>query len=360
MSLIELGWSSYSEACWNECKESTWTPARIVSQQRGLWRVAGDFVECYAEVSGGLRGEADAGGDWPTVGDWVGLTIQSSGRPLIHKVLPRRSKFVRKVAGRRAKDQVIAANVDVAFVMMALDGDFNVRRLERYLAQCWESGAKSVVLLNKSDDCDDVAARIAEVEAVAAGAPVIAVSALKGDGLEALSSFLVTGQTIVLLGSSGVGKSTLVNYFLRRDVQTVQPVRRGDSKGRHTTTSRQLFVLPGDALLIDTPGLRELQLWAASEGVEHVFLEIEDLAARCRYGDCSHSSEPGCAVQAAIAKGHLDPKRLENWRKLGREQEFLRRKVDPEARHQHNEWVKRVHRGAREKYEQRRKDGGKF
>jgi len=360
VSLKRLGWNLYFDALWQAREGLAWLPARVVSQQRGLWRVAGDFAECWAEVSGTLRAGAEAGGDWPAVGDWVAAEILSGGgRPLIHKVLPRCSKFVRKVAGRRMEEQVMAANVDTAFVVMALDGDFNVRRLERYLAQCWESGAKSIVVLNKADDCEDVAARVAEVENIAAGVPIFAVSARTGDGVDALDSFLAPGQTIVLLGSSGVGKSTLVNHFLQRDAQAVQAVRASDSRGRHTTTSRELFALPGGALLIDTPGLRELQLWEATEGVEQAFSDVEGLAAQCRYGNCGHTTEPGCAVQAAIAEGRLDENRLENQRKLEREQEFVRRKVDPEAQKQEKERVKLLHRGARQKYDQRRKDGGK-
>ncbi len=360
MSLKRLGWNSYFDALWQAREGLAWLPARVVSQQRGLWRVAGDFAECWAEASGTLRAGAEAGGDWPAVGDWVAAEILSGGgRPLIHKVLPRRSKFVRKVAGRRMEEQVIAANVDTAFAVMALDGDFNVRRLERYLAQCWESGAKTIVVLNKADDCGDVATRVADVESIAASVPIFAVSARTGDGIGALEAFLAPGQTIVLLGSSGVGKSTLVNHFLRRDAQAVQAVRASDSRGRHTTTSRELFALPGGALLIDTPGLRELQLWEATQGVEQAFSDIEALTAQCRYGNCGHTTEPGCAVQAAIAEGRLDADRLENQRKLQREQEFLRRKIDPEAQKQEKERVKLLHRGARKMYEQRRKDGGK-
>jgi ribosome biogenesis GTPase len=362
MALNELGWNSHFAALWQGRQEAAqaWLPARVISQQRGLWRVAGDFAECWAEASGALRAAAEAGGDWPAAGDWVAAEMLSGGgRPLIHKVLPRRTKFVRKVAGRRLEEQVIAANVDTAFVVMALDGDFNVRRLERYLAQGMESGAKSIVVLNKADDCEDVAARLAEVESTAAGVPVFALSARTGAGVDALDKFLAPGETIVLLGSSGVGKSTLLNHFLQRDAQATQMVRASDSRGRHTTTSRELFELPGGALLIDTPGLRELQLWGAAEGVEQAFSDIEDLAAQCKFGNCGHTSEPGCAVQAAIANGRLDADRLGNWRKLEREQEFVRRKIDPEAQKQEKERVKLLHRGAKQKYEKRRKDGGK-
>lgn len=357
MTLHELGWNAYFAALWGECVQPGWVAARVVSQQRGLWRITGDFAESWAEASGTLRAASEAGGDWPAVGDWVAAEVVAGGRPLIQTVLPRRSKFTRKVAGRRVEEQVIAANVDTAFVVMALDGDFNPRRLERFLAQCWESGARSVIVLNKTDDCDDVAARVAEVESIAAGVPIFAVSARTGDGLEALNSLLVPGQAIVLLGSSGVGKSTLLNHFLQRDAQAVRAVRESDSRGRHTTTSRELFALPGGALLIDTPGLRELQLWSAGEGVEQAFSDIEELAARCRYGDCGHTTEPDCAVQAAIAEGRLDPARLENQRKLQREQAFLQRKIDPEARQKQKDRTKVLHRGARKMYEQKRKEG---
>lgn len=360
MSLEKLGWNSYFEAVWQEYASSAWTAARVVAQQRGLWRVAGDFPERWAVPSGKLRADAEEGGAWPAVGDWVVAEIAASQeRALIQAVLPRRSQFVRKVAGKRVEEQVIAANVDTALVIMALDGDFNPRRLERYLAQCWDSGAKPVMVLNKADACGDIAARVERVERIAMGMPVIALSARSGQGTEELRAFLAPGQTLVLLGSSGVGKSTLLNRLLGQNLQAVREVREKDSRGRHTTTARELFALPGGALVIDTPGLRELQLWDAADGVTEAFADIEELAARCKFQNCGHISEPGCAVQAAIAVGDLDAARLENLRKLRREEEFLRRKIDPGVRSAETQRVRKLMRGVRQMYEQREKDGGR-
>ena len=361
MSLQQLGWNLYFQTIWEEYAELEYTPARVVSQQRGLWRVAGDFPECWAAPSGAMRATAEEGGDWPAVGDWVGVeTFAGDGeRAMIHAVLPRRSHFARKVAGRRVQEQVLAANVDTALLVMALDGDFNLRRLERYLAQGWDCGARPVIVLNKADVCEDVDARVADVERVAMGVSGFALSARTGEGVDALGCVLKRGETIVLLGSSGAGKSTLINRWLGRDAQRVRGVREKDDRGRHTTTSRELFVLPGGAVMIDTPGLREVQLWDAAQGVAQAFTDINDLSARCRFRDCGHTSEPGCAVQAAIADGELDAHRLENRRKLEREQEFLRRKMDPEGAHVEKEKNKVLHRRVRQMYEQRDKDGGR-
>jgi ribosome biogenesis GTPase / thiamine phosphate phosphatase len=361
VSIALWGWNSYFEAVWRSGDWKNAVPARVVAQQRKYWRVAGDFGECWAEASGKLRLAADEGADWPAVGDWLAVEVHGDEvAAVIQEVLPRRSKFVRKSPGKKMEEQVIAANVDTALLVSALDGDFNPRRVERYLAQCWESGAKPVIVLNKADACAEVREKAAEMERAAVGTAVCVLSARTGQGFGELEEFLRPGQTLVLLGSSGVGKSTIANRLLGEAVQEVQPVRESDSRGRHTTTSRELFVLPGGALLMDTPGLREMQLWDAEDGVAQTFSDIDTLATQCRFVDCRHEEEPGCAVQAAVNAGTLDAARLENRRKLLREQEFLRRKVDPEARQEQKELWKQMHRAQRQKYQQRAKDGTKW
>ena len=256
-------------------------PARVIAKQRNGWRIAGEFGECVAEPSGKLRRAADEeGADWPSVGDWLVVELQPSGDLVVARaVLPRQNRFTRKAPGKKIEEQVIAANVDTALVVSALDGDFNPRRAERYIAQCWESGVRPVLLLNKADACEDARARAAEMERVALGAAVFVVSGKTGDGLTEIEPLLKPGQTLVMLGSSGVGKSTLTNRLLGQSVQATNEVRAGDCRGRHTTTTRELFALPCGALLIDTPGLRELHLWGADEGLAQAFGDIESLAS---------------------------------------------------------------------------------
>jgi ribosome biogenesis GTPase len=338
---------------WHEGDRGSAVPARVIAQQRKFWRVAGEFGECLAEAAGKLRLAADEGADWPAAGDWVAAELHDTNSlALIREVLPRRSWFVRKSPGKKVEEQVIASNVDTVLLVCALDGDFNPRRAERYLAQCWESGARPVMVLNKADTCAEAREKALEMERVALGTTVCVVSATTGHGLEQLSPFLRPGETLALLGSSGVGKSTLANRLLGKSLQEVQAVREGDSRGRHTTSARQLFVLPGGALLLDTPGLRELQLWNAEDGLAQTFQDIDTLAENCRFSDCRHEGEPGCAVQAAVNTGVLDPARLENRRKLDREQEFLRRKVDPEAQQERKQRDKHLHREQRKIYRQ--------
>ena len=351
MSISGWGWNSYFEALWKDRERGNAVPARVIAQQRRYWRLAGDFKECWAEAAGKMRLAAGTSAEWPAVGDWVAIELgNASASAVIREVLPRRSHFVRKAPGKKIEEQVIASNGDTALLVSALDGDFNPRRMERYLAQCWESGARAVFLLNKADAGEDVAGKVAQVERLAMDTPVCVISAKTGRGFDELNQFLIAGQTVVLLGSSGVGKSTIANRLLGEARQEVHKVRESDSRGRHTTATRNLFTLPGGALLMDTPGLRELQLWDAAEGIAQTFGDIDLLAAQCKFSDCRHEAEPGCAVQAALSAGTLDKARLENRRKLLREQEFQRRKIDPDARQEEKQLVKHIHHEMRKRY----------
>jgi ribosome biogenesis GTPase / thiamine phosphate phosphatase len=336
---------------WSEADRDNTVPARVVAQHRSFWRIAGAFGECLAEPSGKLRLAAEEGADWPAVGDWLSVAPPEAGAStLIHAVLSRRNRFIRKSPGKKFEEQVIAANVDTALVISALDNDFNPRRIERYLTLCWDSGVRPVLILNKADACADTSTKAAEMERVALATPVCVVSAVTAQGIDQLEPFLIPGHTLVLLGSSGVGKSTLTNRLLGQSLQETKDVRANDSRGQHTTTTRELFVLPRGALLIDTPGLRELQLWDAEHGLAQAFADINLLAAQCRFTDCRHEQEPDCAVRAALHAGTLDPARLKNRSKLLREQAFLQRKIDPAARAEEKHRIKRLTKSAREIY----------
>ena len=357
MSIEDWGWDSYFEALWRSEDREAMLRARVILQQRGLWRVRGEFEESWAEPSGKLRLGAEPCGDWPAVGDWVAISQDgSNGRAQMQSVLRRRSSFSRKEAGKRIGEQVIAANVDTAFIVCGLDGDFNARRIERYLAQCWDSNVKPVLVLNKADVGTDLLEKALAAERVAVGCMVLVTSARSGKSLDELREAIVAGRTHVLLGSSGVGKSTLLNALLGQHMQSTQPTRESDGRGRHTTTARELFVLPGGGLLIDTPGLRELQLWAGEDSIAQAFPEIASLAEHCRFRDCRHEDEPGCAVAAALESGALDPARFENRRKLLREQAFLLRKVDAGAQHAEKQRTKVISRRIRERYLHEGKD----
>jgi len=271
----------------------------------------------------------------------------AGGPAVIQAVLPRASRFARPARGDVPGAQVVAANVDLVFLVTALDHDFNLRRLERYLALAWSSGAEPVVVLNKADLCEDVSERVADVASVAPGVAVRAVSAIDGSGMEALSPLLEPGKTIALLGSSGVGKSTLTNALLGWQRQRINAVREDDQRGRHTTTMRELIVTPSGALLIDSPGMRSVGMWEVEQGLEETFEDIERLAADCRFSDCEHGVEPGCAVRAAIANGELAEDRLASRDKLARESAALARRADPVARADERRRWKIIHKSVR-------------
>lgn len=305
----------------------------------------------WAALGGRLSHVASDRVELPAVGDFVMVEgIEGDGMGRVAELLPRRTRLVRKAVGKGSSEQVIAANVDVVFIVTSLNRDLNERRLERYLAAVWEGGALPVVLLSKSDLVGDEAAAgevMARVRRVVSGAPVHAVSAVAGSGVEAVRSYLKVGTTVALVGSSGVGKSTLINALHGERIQDVQEVRDADGKGRHTTTFRSLLVLPGGGVIIDTPGMREFMPADEGGGVETVFVDLADVARQCRFSDCRHEEEPGCAVQAAIAAGTLDAARLVSYRKLQREQAWLERRQDASAASAERKKWKRIHKEIR-------------
>lgn len=329
--LAALGWSPSRAEEFVPYADAGHVPARVAARHRGAYVVHGESGERPAEVAGQLHHLSAGPADLPAVGDWVAVRdAPDAAAATIHAVLPRRTAFSRKAAGEAA-EQVVAANVDVVFLVGAFGPDLNVRRLERYLAAGWDSGADPVIVLNKSDLADDLAGATAAVEAVAIGVPVLVVSAADGSGLEGLAPYLAGNRTAALLGSSGVGKSSLVNRLLGSERQDVAGLR-ADGKGRHTTTYRELIPLPGGGLVLDTPGMRELGLWEAGDGLDQTFADVTDLAATCRFRDCAHEGEPGCGVLAAVEEGRLAAERLESYRKLLRELRHLEAKGDPQAR----------------------------
>lgn len=332
MSLLHLGWNARIESSFAPLRERGLVPARVAREDRDRYVVLDDSGARSAELAGRLRHEAHSRAELPAVGDWVALRPGAASPAVIDAVLPRTSAFMRKAAGETTEEQIVAANVDTVFLVSGLDGDFNPRRIERYLASAWESGAEPVVVLNKADLAADLEAMRAEVESLAPGVAVVPLSALGGSGLDALAPWLGAGRTVALLGSSGVGKSTLVNALLGEQRQATGGVREDDSRGRHTTTHRELVPLPGGALLLDTPGMRELQLWGDEGALDGAFPEIASLAEGCRFRDCGHESEPGCAVLEALGRGALDEDRLDSWRKLQRELQRLERRQDALAR----------------------------
>lgn len=315
----QYGWSGALAEAFAPHARAGHIPGRVIAQHRDGYQVITDDGELRAKPSGRLFHEAREA-DHPAVGDWVALSPDLAKRTAtIHAVLPRRTAFVRRAADSVQTLQVIAANVDVAFVVTSLNADLNPRRIERYLAAAWQSGARPVVVLTKSDLADDPQGQAKAIAALAAGCPVLTVSARQGHGLDALLAKVAPGETCVLIGSSGVGKSTLVNAFLGEDRMATRAIRESDDQGRHTTSHRQLVLLPGGSLILDTPGIREVGLIDAEEGLGVVFDDIERLIETCKFNDCGHAGEPGCAVRGALDSGALDPARWAHFQKLGAE-----------------------------------------
>lgn len=355
--LEHFGWNDDRKTAFAPHDAPDVQPARVTAHHRGLWRVITAEGEQNARLSGRFARDA-AQGEHPVVGDWLAVSKPDAADDvLIHAVLPRSSTFSRRaVSGGGA--QVIAANVDIVFLVAAMNADLNLRRLERYLVAARDSGAAPVIVLTKTDLCEDPAAQVCDVEEIAGGAPVVALSALTSNGLERLDAWLRPGVTSALLGSSGAGKSTLLNALAGDRLMDTGAIRESDDRGRHTTTHRELFRLPNGALLIDTPGMRELGLIANDAALDASFADIVDLMSTCRFGDCAHRTEPGCGVLAALATGALTDERWQAYLKLQRELDFEHRKGDPAAEAAQRRNWKQIHKSqrARTKLRQRSED----
>lgn len=354
--LTQYGWSPELQDQFQSHAAEGLTPGRIIVQQRGGYRLITELGEIDARATGTLLKQA-SDEERPTAGDWVAIEARpGETTALVRHVLPRKTAFIRRSV--RGGAQVVAANVDTAFLVASMNADLNLRRLERYLATAYESGADPVVVLTKADLTEDPDALVAEVKTIAVDAPVLAVSSKTGAGLDGVAAHLPPGRTAVLLGSSGAGKSTLLNALAGQEKMATREIREDDARGRHTTTHRELVLLPSGGLILDTPGMRELGLWDAEAGVATVFEDVEALAGQCRFSDCTHTKEPGCAIRAAIAAGDLPEERLRAYEKLQAEAAYEHRREDPQAaRDNRKVWASR-HKAARAWMKQKRKGPG--
>lgn len=331
MTLSSLGWDDFFASAFHPFSAAGFVPARVALEHKHAYALLSTQGEFAAECTGRLLHEARTRSDLPAVGDWVAMRPRpNEARADIHALLPRRTKFSRQAPGDAGGEQIIAANVDTVFLVTALDDNYNLRRIERALTLAWESGAHPVVILNKSDLHADPAGARAAVAALAPAVPVVVLSAIHSSGLDALAPWVTPGRTLAFIGSSGVGKSTLINRLLGSERQVTRSLSAAVGKGRHATTQRALMLAPSGALVMDTPGMRELQLWeVAEETLDTTFADVAALAGSCRFGDCTHRTEPGCAIQTALEQGSLDPARWQSYQKLQREQAYAARRADP-------------------------------
>ena len=343
MELKNLGWNDFFEENFRNYADQGYSAGRVYLENRRSFWLYTESGEIKADVSGRMIYHSALRSDFPAVGDWVVFRLQEDkSKAIIHAILPRSSKFSRKVPGSSLKEQIVATNIDTVMLVSGLDNDFNLRRIERYLVMVSASGAAPVIVLNKADLCADLETRLAEVKRIAPNVPVITISARDDEQLTAIGVFIKAGETVALLGSSGVGKSTITNHLLGGERQKVQEVRAGDDRGRHTTTKRELIVLQNGGLIIDTPGMRELQLWVSEEGLENSFEDIESLTAQCFYSNCEHNGTRGCAIEAALADGSLDGERWENHNKLQKELAYITEKHDVSAAQKKLKNIKKI------------------
>jgi len=354
-SLEEFGWNEYFAGKFESFTGSGLEPGRIAVEHKQRYGVYSEFGELTGEVTGKLLYSSDAAADLPKVGDWVVISVfESEKKAIINEVLDRRTKFSRKTAGKKTEEQVIAANIDLIFIVQGLDNDFNPNRLERYMVMAAEGGADASVILNKADLCDDPEAKIAAVKERDFLVPILGISARTGDGIEQVREHIRPGMTAAFIGSSGVGKSTIINRLIGEERQKTFDVREDDSRGRHTTTKRELILLPGGGILVDTSGMREIQLWSADEGVDRAFTGFEQYAGQCRYDDCTHMNEPGCAVLEAVAEGKITREQYDNYVKLQKEMHYLKTKQDYFLAQAEKKKWKQIHKDVKKYYKNKK------
>lgn len=355
--LLKFGWDDTFHSHFTPFASEGYHAGRVVLEYNNFLRVQTAAGEKLAEIAGRLKHEAASRSELPAVGDWVVISLHENNRATIHAVLPRRSRFLRKTAGSRTEAQVVGANIDTVFLMTSLNQDFNPPRIERYLITLAESGCVPVVILSKADLClneAEASRHQDEIQQLAPDIQVHAISVVSGEGLHQLQQYFSSGQTVALVGSSGVGKSTLINHLIGHEIQSVREIRAHDDEGQHTTRHRQLFLLPQGGLILDTPGMRELQLWDGESGVQKTFEDIAALAAHCRFSDCQHQTEPDCAIRAAIADGQLAPERLGNYFKLQSELRHLAERQDDLLRRTEKHKWKKLSRMAKDRAKAKR------